>query len=209
MKKALKSPIKTCDWHSKLVEEKVIWEYPGNGPHVTFSLNDSHADFYINSDYLACDPTVAREISLSLFEKIIEKTKIKPDWILTYPPFGVHLGFCLAELFKCKFGFIKSLQEPEIHFDLKANETVLLCADDIGSGASMQKVVDAAINKGVTILDLIAVVVNRSGKSAFNNMQIVSLIEPDVKIWKPDNCELCARGSQALPARANWLKFTG
>lgn len=205
----LKNPVTKTDWHDKLLENKVIWEYPGHGPHVIFSLNDSHSDFYINSDYLACNPPLAREISLGLFNTIVGETQTKPDWILTYPPFGLHIGFCLAELFNCKFAFIKSLQEPEIYFDLKANERVLLCADDMGSGKSMSKVIEAAISKRVKIIDPIAVTVNRSGKSTFNDMQIISLLEQEVNIWPPEDCSLCATGSPALPARENWLEFTG
>ncbi len=197
------------NWYDELLTEQVIWQYPGHGPHTSYTLNNNHSDFYINSDYLTCNPQLLKQITLSLFKKLSHTIEVQPDWVLTYPPFGVHIGFCLAELFKCKFGYIKSLDEPQIYSDLQPNETVLLCADDITSGTCMNKVIDAAANKKARILDSIAVVANLSSNSSFNAFNIVSLIERKIGVWKPDNCPLCAAGSPALPARENWLNFTG
>ena len=156
----LKNQTTITDWHNKLLEEKVIWKYPGYGPHVNFVLNNNHSDFYFNSGYLAYKPYLTREISLTLFKKINEKREVKPDWILTYPPFGLQISFCLAELFGSKLGFIKSLSEPEIYCGIKQNETALLCSDDLGSGVSLLRLIEAAKGKGAHIIDLIAVVVN-------------------------------------------------
>lgn len=195
------------DWHKILLEHKVTWTYPGYGPHAIFSLNNNHSDFYINSDYLAHNQSLIREISRSLFNIVNKKMTINPDWVLTYPPFGLHIGLCLAELFNCKFGYIQSVQKPEIHLDLKVDETALLCADDIISGTSIKKVINAASNKGAKVLDTIAVIANLSGKQTFTDRLIISLIEQEVNIWEPADCLLCASGSPALPARENWLQL--
>ena len=196
------------DWHKKLLEERVIWECPGIGPHVTHVLNNNHSDFYINSDYLALNPPLTREIALDLFSAINMNERIKPDWIITYPPFGLNIGFCLAELFNCKFGFIQSLAEPELYFDLQKQEKVLLCADDIFSGETINKLIAAVEKKRSHIINLIAVVVNRRGEPTFDSMPIISLLEPKVNVWKKEECPLCAANSPVLPARENWLELT-
>ena len=196
------------DWYSLLKEENVLWEYPGYGPHARYILNENHSDFYINSDCLNFLPELMKDIALLLFNKAVSTTDIKPDWILTYPPFGVTLGRCLAELFKSKFACIKSLQDPHNYSNVQKNEKILLCADDITSGSCMRKTLDAAIQKEVTIIEPIIVIANFSGKAHFNNLPIISLIERDINIWQPENCPLCAAGSTALPARENWLELT-
>jgi len=195
------------DWHSKLSENHVVWQYPGYGPHPVYTLGDNHSDFYFNSDYLARNPSLLREVCLSLFEAARKKISFAPDWILTYPPFGVSFGLSLAELFQCEFDYIKSLQEPMIDFDLQANETVLLCADDIHTGTSIRKVFNAARNKRAKIIGPIAVVANFTGESNFEGIEIVSLITKKINVWHPDKCPLCASGSRALSARENWLEF--
>jgi orotate phosphoribosyltransferase len=200
--KNIKSKI---DWENRFIEEKIIWKYSGQGPHASYILSDKHSDFYINSDCLTINPAFTREACSSLYEILKEHLQIKPDWILTYPPFGSHIGFCLAELLGCKFSYIKSLQEPEIYFDLKENETVLLCADDFTSGTCIKKIKEAALRKKVKIIDLIAVIANLSNSSTFQNMQIISLMNKEINIWDADDCPLCKNGSLALKARDNWL----
>lgn len=199
--------VSTNNWYRTLLENKVVWKYPGHGPHPIYSINGNHADFYINSDYLARNPQLTKDVAQALFDTAIKKKLVKPDWVLTYPPFGLQISFCLAELFRCKFGYIKSLQEPDLYFDVHENENVLLCADDINSGNSMSKVITAAKNKGAKIIDQLAVVGNYSGKEKFNDIEIISLMEETINVWSPDNCDLCAKGSSALPARQNWSKF--
>jgi orotate phosphoribosyltransferase len=200
--------VKQNNWYQKLLDQQVIWEYPGDGPHAIYTINNRHSDFYINSDYLACKPWLTREVSQGLFDKLNSEKFIEPDWVLTYSPFGLHIGFCLAELYRCKFGFIKSLEEPDLYFDVKENENILLCADDVNSGNSMRKVILAVKNKGAKIIDKLAVVGNYSGNTKLDDIQIISLMEEDINVWPPEDCSLCKQGSQALSARKNWQKFT-
>jgi orotate phosphoribosyltransferase len=195
------------NWKKRLTEEGLIWRYTGQGPHAAFSLTDSHSDFYFNSDWLASNPPLLREVCEEIFAKAKEQIVTKPDWVITCPPHSLNIGFCLAELFDTKFGYIKSLQEPEIHFDLKANEYVLLCADDLISGSSLLKIFDALAPKDVKPLNPLMVIANWKSTATFKGFDVVSLIDENANIWKPTECPLCAAGSPAISARDNWRKL--
>jgi hypothetical protein len=121
----------TTNWEEFFEERKISWHYPGHGTHAIYSLSDKHSNFYFNSDYLVANGALVKELCKTLFEDVIRKYRIAPDWIVTYPPFGLNIGFSLAELFGSKLAYIKSLEENEIQFDLRAGETALFCADDL------------------------------------------------------------------------------
>lgn len=196
------------NWNQRLTQRGLIWRYPGDGPHAAFSLNDSHSDFYFNSDCLISDPALLREACKEIFIQTKNQISKKPDWIITCPPHGLNVGFCLAELFDCNFGYIKSLQEPEIYFDLKTEETVLVCADDLISGASIAKIFNALANKGIKPTGPLMVIANWGDQASFNGFDAVSLIHEKANIWSPSDCPLCQSGSEAIPARQRWLELS-
>ncbi len=195
------------NWDERLIAEGVIWQYPGHGFHAAHILTNQHSDFYFNSDYLVCNPALLKEVCSALVKNIESKIKVKPNWIITYPPYGLNIGFCLAELLKTKFGYIKSLQEPELQFGVTSGENILLCADDLISGNSLRKVLNATTAKQAKIIDPVLVIANLSGQTKFEGLEIVSLITTKMNTWDANSCPLCASGSPALAARANWQMF--
>jgi hypothetical protein len=83
--------------------------------------------------------------------------------INTHPSFGLNIGFCLADLFQCNFAYVKSLDQPEINFDVRPNDSVLFCADDLHTGGSFRKVQSALVGARANIVEPLAVVANFSG----------------------------------------------
>lgn len=195
------------NWDKKLSDEGIIWRYPGSGPHAALSQTKKHSDLYFNSDYLVSNTRLLREACLALFKISAERIKHYPDWIITYPPFGLNIGFCLAELYEAKFGYIKSLQEQKIQCNLQPDERVLLCADDLISGSSMRKVINAVGMRAADVITPIIVVANLSGESYFSRFEIVSLVNTTMNIWDAATCPLCAKGSPAILARDNWQEL--
>jgi orotate phosphoribosyltransferase len=196
------------DWEILLSQRQVTWQYPGHGPHAAYSLWDKHSDFYFNSDYLVCNPSLLKEAAKALFHALKQKSAKKPDWVITYPPFGLNIAFCLADLLQCKFGYIKSLEEPELNFDIRPNNSVLFCADDLHTGNSFRKVLSAVQKADATIIQPLAVVANFSGTSRFEGYEVEALFCKNINIWNAAECPLCATGSEPLPARRNWQNFT-
>lgn len=192
------------DWENRLLKAGAIWSYPGSGPHAQHMLSGKHADFYWNSDNISCDPQLLKQICTALIEQIHTENLPKPDWVVTYPPFGSALGFCLAEMLGAKFAQVHSLELAVLHFDLRASERAFVCADDLYTGGSMEKVVKAVSKRGAEVVGPIIVVANFSGSNHFQGRPVVSLLNRTIETWDADKCPLCASGSEPLLARGNW-----
>lgn len=192
------------NWEALFDERRIIWRYPGHGPHAVYTLSAKHSNFYFNSDYLVGNSELVKELCSALFAEVSPKYNVKPDWIVTYPPFGLSIGIAFAELFDCGLAYIKSLQENEIPFDLRAGETALFCADDLYSGGSFRKVRKAVQDRGVKLIEPLMVIGNFCGNSAFDGYRIQALYNQELDLWDQAQCPLCARGSKPLLARRHW-----
>jgi orotate phosphoribosyltransferase len=192
------------NWEKRLLEEKVIWRYPGRGPHAVFTLANKHSNAYFNSDYLISQPSLLEEACSDLYKVVRSKITSKPDWVISYAPYGLNVAFCLAKLFACRFGYTRPDNGNEITFDLKANDKVLLCADDLYTGQSVLKTISALTTREVQIIGPLVVLGNFSGSSKFKGNDIVSLVDFSIDIWESTHCPLCTAGSPALSARKYW-----
>jgi len=76
------------DWETLFTKQQVMWKYPGHGPHAAYALWNKHSDFYFNSNYIIFNPPLLKEATLALFNAVRAKLKAKPNWVVTYPPFG-------------------------------------------------------------------------------------------------------------------------
>lgn len=195
------------DWEALFVQQEILWKYPGRGPHAEYTLTKKHSDYYFNSDCLVSNPPLLKKSCQALFEAINKKSLQNPNWIVTYPPFGLSIASSLADLFHCRFGYIKSLDQPEMNFPIQTGETVLFCADDLYSGSSFRKVHRSLIKIGAKLANPLLVIANFSGASMFDKYQVVALLNKNISTWDENNCPLCAAGSAALPARENWRDF--
>jgi orotate phosphoribosyltransferase len=193
------------NWENKLFKEQVIWRYPGHGPHAVFTLSDKHSNCYFNSDYFASKTSLLEESCSYLYEQAASVDKSKPDWIITYAPYGLEIGLCLSKLFGARFGYTE--RDNRINFNLQAGEKVLLCADDLHTGTRMQSLIDAVTAKQVEIIGPLIFMVNYTGKTKFNNQEVLSLVNLAIETWNPNKCPLCITGSQALVAREHWQKL--
>jgi orotate phosphoribosyltransferase len=194
------------DWQTCLEANKVIWRYRGYGPHAIHSLSDRHSNFYFNSDILSTKAALLEDVCKALFGLV--KGTVKPDWIVTYPPFGLSIGYCLAELFDVRLAYINSLKDDRFQFDLQKQESALFCADDLYSGKSFRQVARAVKKRGVQLLEPLLVVGNFSGRYDFDGHQITALFQREIDTWHADQCPLCAAGSKAIYARPQWQELS-
>ncbi|HEY9680295.1 MAG TPA: hypothetical protein V6C86_01745 [Oculatellaceae cyanobacterium] len=193
-------------WEELLEQYSVIWKYPERGFHAAYSLNNCHSDFYFNSDYLMSQPKLLREACTALAKSLTPNYAV-PEWLITYPPYGMNVGFCLAENLGCRLAYIRSLESPELNFDIASTASVMFCADDLYTGGSYEKVRLALAGAGVNLMTPLMVLANFSGDSKFRGHDVVSLIKKTINLWEEDECPLCKAGSTALPARKNWTKL--
>ena len=99
-----------------------------------------HADLYLNTDHIISDVLLVEKIVKSIFVKELKLKKIKPDWIMTYPPFGLAIAYVLARESGAKFGYV-DIENDACNFDIKRGQKVIIIGDDIYSGGSIKKTI--------------------------------------------------------------------
>ena len=97
----------------------------------------------MNTDFIVSDPKLVESIVKSVFIAELNARKIKPDWILSYPPFGLAIAYALARQTGAKFGYVDTKKE-ECNFDIKPNDIIVVIGDDIYSGGSIKKTINIA-----------------------------------------------------------------
>ena len=139
----------------------------------------------MNTDFIVSDPKLVESIVKSVFIAELNARKIKPDWILSYPPFGLAIAYALARQTGAKFGYVDTKKE-ECNFDIKPNDIIVVIGDDIYSGGSIKKTINIAKAKGANV---------------------VSAISERGHLYKENECPMCKVGSKPVSPRINWNKL--
>ena len=196
------------DWEQTFVEADAIWSYREGGPHALYELSGRHSDFYFNTNSIVSRPPLLKRAVIELTRRL-RVAGMPPAWIVTYPPFGLPVGFAMAEALASRFAYVHSLDRAELYFPIPAAASVLLVADDLYSGGSVRKVLAVLRQLEVSVLPSIVVLANFSGSSTFDGMPVVSLYERSIPLWSPGECPLCLKGSLPVAARPHWSDLQG
>ena len=173
--------------------------------HIKTSESGLHTNTYLNTDYIISNPSLVDEIT-DKFLAEIKKRGLKPDWVITYPPFGIVLAFELARKLKCKFGCIDT-NSNNCYFDIKSKDKAILVGDDIYSGGKLSLSIKVLKDMGVLVQEPIYSIANFSGKNELKKLELFSLISSKAKLYKKENRALCKKGSKVVLARPNWKKL--
>src|SRR6516225_3141723 len=92
-------------WENLFTEAGAIWRYCAGGLHAADVAGKRHVDYYFNSNYVVNHPKLLQKICTDVFLPELERGQVKVDWVLSYPPFGLPVAFCLAELINCRFAY--------------------------------------------------------------------------------------------------------
>ena len=105
-------------------------------------------------------------------------------------------------------------------FDILDGDRVLMIEELITTLGTAEEQTDAIARAALgayTYSPALPVLVNRSGKTTFQDRPIISLLSsedlPELQfdVWPPDECELCQQGSVAVKPKGleNWCKLRG
>lgn len=188
---------------TQLIKEKALWRYNNSKFHVQTSESGMHSDLYLNTDKVVSDVSLVEEIVKNVFSKELALRKIKPDWIITYPPFGLVIAYVLAREVGAKFGYVDTKEEA-CNFDIKNGEKVIVVGDDIYSGGSIKKTIEIVNSLGAKVQSPIFTIGNFSGTEALLNLEIVSAISEHGNLYNEKDCPMCKAGSKAVLPRPNW-----
>ena len=189
-----------------LREMGCIWEYPGTGFHADFTLASRHSGFYFNSNEIVQDPGKLETVCERIEQEIVRRD-LTPTWVVSYPPFGTPFALILARKLGVRFGYVQSVEQMEIFFEIGAEDRVLVVADDIYGGTTMTRLLELLSSMGAEVEECVFVVANFTGRDTIAGKKIVSLYERVVEMWSPSECPLCDAGSTAISARRHWPRF--
>lgn len=183
--------------------KRAVWRYNKSKHHVQTSESGLHSDLYLNTDYVVSDVKLLERIIREVF---LPELKLKPNWIITYPPFGLAVAYELARQVGAKFGYVDTAKD-ECSFDIKPDEKVIVVGDDIYSGGSIKKTISIVKSKGAIVESPIFTIGNFTGTEKILGLNIVSAISEKGKLYSAEDCPMCKAGSKAVLPRPNWKRL--
>lgn len=187
----------------KQIINKSVWRYNNSKLHVKTLESGLHSDLYMNTDCIVSDTNLVESIVKNIFVKELNIRKIKPDWIISYPPFGLAIAYAFARQVGSKFGYV-DLRNQECNFDIKKNDTVIVIGDDIYSGGSIVKTIQALKAKGTDIKSPIFTIGNFMGTEKILGLDVISAISEKGHLYSEKDCPMCKSGSKAVSPRIHW-----
>ncbi len=191
---------------SELINKKALWKYNNSKFHVQTLESGLHSNLYLNTDYIISDVPLVEKIVKDIFAKELNRRNIKPDWIITYPPFGLAIAYALTREAGAKFGYVDRKNEI-CNFDIKKDEIVIVVGDDIYSGESIIKTIEIVNNLKVKVESPIFTIGNFSGTKTILGLEVVSVISEKGILYPEKNCPMCKSGSKPISPKTHWKKL--
>ncbi len=204
------------EWRNILSEVGAMWVYGGNPakPHALLT-SGKHSDAFFNISRLLENPLLVEKASRDLLRKMImwRGTNVR----FVGPAMGaITIAHECARQTKQRFAFAEKIEGrmAVTRFSLSPHETIIPVEDVMTTGDSTLATIQAALEIGGDLGTSILAIVNRGGKHDLfvekvnRSLSIISLITVEVNTWAPDECPLCAAGSEVLKPKANWEKFS-
>jgi orotate phosphoribosyltransferase len=193
------------DWLGRFRTRGAVWEAGiAEGPHVKTSLQGKHVDKYFNSDCILSSPPLVEEVVRSVLVPAVAECDLAPTWVVSYAPFGLFLAYACAEVLGARCGYSVPDAGFEIDFAIRRSDSVLLVADDVYSGTSVARTVEAVERKGATVIPLVFALANLSGEAHIGGRRICAAMALAAQTYPEHRCPFCERGSQAILPRPNW-----
>ena len=157
-----------------------------------------HSDRYFQCARLLMDPARAELLARALREKI--ETPID---VVVGPAMGavtwaheVARAFGVRAMFTERANGEMTLRRG---FRFEPGERVLVVEDVVTTGGSAREVLALLRELGGNPVHMGAVL-NRSGCNPFEveGLELATLAEAEVQVWKPEECPLCADGGKAI-----------
>jgi len=90
-------------------------------------------------------------------------------------------------------------------FHISPNEKILVCEDVVTTGGSVREVIELTREAGGEVVGVFCIVDRSNGKADFG-VPLISTLQLSPEIYSPENCPLCARGSQPKKPGSRFLK---
>lgn len=191
---------------SQSIIKKAVWKFNNSKLHVKTLESGLHSDLYLNTDFVVSDPKLVELIVKDIFVKELKSRNVKPDWIVSYPPYGLPIAFELARQINAKFGYINRKTQV-CDFDIQEGETIIVIGDDIYSGGSIKETIKIVTSKGGIVKSPILSIGNFTGTKSIMNLDVVSAISEKGNLYEEDVCSMCKTDSKPVNPRTYWKEL--
>ncbi|WP_295053235.1 orotate phosphoribosyltransferase [Sulfuricurvum sp.] len=172
----------------------------------------NHSQYYLQSAKVLEDPKTAKLLADALGDKI-KANGIEIDTVCAPALGGLIAGFALATALDKRSIFAERVNsEMQIRrgFEITPGERVLICEDIITTGGSAMEAAKAIEALGGVIVGFAALAnrgfCKREGSALERKVNcalpsdkpLFALADFDFEMYAPDNCPLCADGSEAI-----------
>ena len=147
-----------------------------------------HSDKYIQCAKLLSKPDKAKDICISLAEKIKEAYK-KIDLILSPAIGGIVIGYEIGKILNIETIFaerVNSIFDLRRGFEIKKDQKILILEDVITTGKSSLECSELITKFGAIVIGYACIIDRSSGKSHIKD-KIVSQIEIQIPTYEKDN----------------------
>lgn len=138
------------------------------------------------------------------------------DWVIGSDHAGAAISHSVATILGVQHDFTeKGPNKTQLwkRFPIRPGDAVLQ-VEDLMTTTGTTLAVRSGIREGsapnpVVFVPVVGVVVHRSNVYEIEGSPVVYLAHYDIDDWKPQDCPLCAAGSERLRPKQNWDRLTG
>ena len=163
-----------------------------------------HSSNYMQCALLFQKPWIAETLCVALAKKL---KAIKVDTVIGAALGGVIVSYEMGRALHVRSLFAERLPAGQAGiagalvlrrgFSLKKNERVLIVEDVVTTGKSTREVIEIVKQQGAK-LAAVASIVDRSAGAAIFGTNFFSLLKINIKIYQPDACPLCHKGTSPV-----------
>ncbi len=156
-----------------------------------------HSAWYFEKIRLIERPEVLERIVDLLVEKI-KNDNLAFDYVVS-PAYGaIAIGFLTALKLRKKFAFTQRVEEKMAFrpgwTGLEAGERAVIVEDILTTGGSIQEVIEALKQRGVSVAGVYVLVDRTAGEVLIEGKPAGSLLALKVEAFEPEACPFCRQG---------------
>ena len=172
----------------------------------------NHSQFYLQSAKVLENPETAGKLANALAEQI-KNDGIEVDTVCAPAIGGLIAGFALAQALGARYIFterVNGAMTLRRGFDVRHGERILICEDIITTGGSAMEAAAAVESLGAQVVAFAALanrgfchrqdsdLVAKPNCKLPDDLPFYALADFDFEMYAPEECPMCAAGSEAV-----------
>ena len=158
-----------------------------------------HSDHYMQCARLFEHPVESKMLCDELAERVKARGLGDIDLVVGPALGGIIMAYQMAQSLGVRNLFAErenGQMTLRRGFEVRPGERVLVCEDVVTTGGSVKEVLDVLKEKGAHVIGVASIVDRSKGQVDFS-VPFEPLVAVDFHVYDPDQCPLCAQGSQA------------